>query len=104
MFVKHKLAHKLIKFDFSLIFFASKLIIIKNGVIEMSTAKKIKMMLVEREMTMGRLATLLNITPPTLSIKIKRDNFSESDLKKIADVLNYEYEAVFTDKTTGKKI
>ena len=40
MFVKHKLAHKLIKFDFSLIFFASKLIIIKNGVIEMSTAKK----------------------------------------------------------------
>ena len=53
----------------------------------MSTAKKIKVMLVEREMTMGRLATLLDIKPPTLSIKIKRDNFSESDLKKIADVL-----------------
>ena len=55
-------------------------------------------------MTMGRLATLLDIKPPTLSIKIKRDNFSESDLKKIADVLGYEYEAVFTDKNTGKKI
>ena len=70
----------------------------------MSTAKKIKVMLVEREMTMGRLATLLDIKPPTLSIKIKRDNFSESDLKKIADVLGYEYEAVFTDKNTGKKL
>ena len=70
----------------------------------MSTAKKIKVMLVEREMTMGRLATLLDIKPPTLNIKIKRDNFSESDLKKIADVLGYEYEAVFTDKNTGKKI
>ena len=70
----------------------------------MSAAKKIKMMLVERDMTMGNLATLLNIKPPTLSIKIKRNNFCENDLKKIADVLGYEYEAVFTDKNTGKKI
>ena len=70
----------------------------------MSTAKKIKMMLVERDMTMAKLAGLLDIKPPTLSYKIKCDNFSESDLKKIADVLGYEYEAVFTDKNTGKKI
>ena len=76
--------YRLILFEFSLIFFVFRLIIVKNGVIT--------------------LATLLDIKPPTLSIKIKRDNFSESDLKKIADVLGYEYEAVFTDKNTGKKI
>lgn len=33
-----------------------------------------------------------------------RENFSEKDLKQIADILNYEYEAVFTDKETGKQI
>lgn len=33
-----------------------------------------------------------------------RDNFTERDLKEIADVLNYDYEAVFTDRETGKRI
>lgn len=33
-----------------------------------------------------------------------RDNFSEKDLKQIADLLNYDYEAVFPDRETGKQI
>ncbi len=70
----------------------------------MSAAKKIKMMLVERDMTMVALSKILNVTPSTISGKMKRNNFCENDLKKIADVLGYEYEAVFTDKNTGKKI
>ncbi len=39
----------------------------------MSAAKKIKMMLVQREMTLTDLAGALNITLSTLSIKMKRD-------------------------------
>lgn len=35
---------------------------------------------------------------------MSRDNFCESDLKQIAEILNYDYEAVFTDKETGKTI
>lgn len=70
----------------------------------MSAAKKIKMMLVQREMTLTDLAKALNITLSTLSIKMKRDNFCEKDLKKISDILNFDYEPVFTDRETGKKI
>ena len=39
-----------------------------------------------------------------MSDKMRRDNFSEKDLKQIADILNYEYNIVFTDRTTGKQI
>ena len=50
----------------------------------MGAAKKIRIMLVEREMTLKEL--------------------SENDLKQIADILDFDYEAVFTDRQTGKKI
>lgn len=39
-----------------------------------------------------------------MSVKMKRDNFTEQDLREIADSLNYDYEAVFTDRETGKSI
>ena len=61
-------------------------------------------MLIQRNMTMTALAKKLDIALPTLSIKMKRDNFAEKDLKKIADILNFDYEAVFTDRETGKQI
>lgn len=71
---------------------------------ELTAAKKIKFMLIQRNMTMTALAKKLDIALPTLSIKMKRDNFAEKDLKKIADILNFDYEAVFTDRETGKQI
>ena len=70
----------------------------------MSAAKKIKILLIERDMTLTELSKRLNKTVATMSDKLKRDNFSEKDLKQIADILNYDYEAIFTDRETGKKI
>lgn len=70
----------------------------------MSAAKKIKMLLVEREMTLTDLSKLLNRSLSTMSGKMARDNFSEKDLKQIADALHYDYEAVFTDRESGKQI
>ena len=70
----------------------------------MAAAKKIKMLLVEREMTLTDLSKLLNKSLSTMSCKMARDNFSEKDLKQIADLLKYDYEAVFTDRETGKQI
>ena len=70
----------------------------------MSAAKKIKILLVERDMTLTDLSKRLNKHPSTMSGKMKRDNFAEKDLKQIADILNYDYEAVFTDKETGKRL
>lgn len=62
------------------------------------------MLLVEREMTLTDLSKRLNKSLSTMSGKMARDNFSEKDLKQIADILNYDYEAVFTDKETGKRL
>ena len=70
----------------------------------MSAAKKIKILLIERDMTLTELSKRINKTVAPLREKLKRDNFSEKDLKQIADILNYDYEAIFTDRETGKKI
>ena len=70
----------------------------------MSAAKKIKILLVERDMTLTDLSKKLGKSLSTMSGKMNRDNFTEKDLMKIAEVLNYNYEAIFTDKDTGKQI
>lgn len=70
----------------------------------MTAAKKIKMMLITRDMTAAQLAAALHIAPSTLSGKFSRDNFAEKDLKEIADILDFDYDIVFTDKRTCKKI
>ena len=70
----------------------------------MSAAKKIKILLVERDMTLTDLSKKLGKSLSTMSGKKNRDNFTEKDLMKIAEVLNYNYEAIFTDKDTGKQI
>lgn len=70
----------------------------------MGAAKKIRIMLIERGLTFKDLSERLNKHPSTLSGKMTRDNFSENDLKQIADILDFDYEAVFTDRQTGKKI
>lgn len=70
----------------------------------MSMTKKIKHLLVEREMTQAKLAEKLNITGATLSDKMKRDNFTENDLIEIADILNCDFKACFIMRDTGKEI
>lgn len=55
-------------------------------------------------MTLTELSKRLGKSLPAISKKMRRDNFCEKDLKEIAEALNYDYEAVFTDKETGKTI
>lgn len=70
----------------------------------MSASKKIKIMLVEQDMKMTDLANLMGKSLSTICDKMRRDNFSEKDLDKIAELLGYEYEPVFTNKKTGRKV
>ncbi len=70
----------------------------------MTAAMKIKIMLITRKMTAAQLAAALHIAPSTLSGKLSRDNFSEKDLKEISDILDFDYDIVFTDRRTGNKI
>ena len=47
----------------------------------------IKHTLVDRNLTISDLARMVGTSRENLSAKIKRDNFCENDMRKIADVL-----------------
>ena len=61
----------------------------------MSMTKKIKKLLVEKDMTLSELAEKIGTTQPNLSNKLKRDNFSEKEIGEIAAALNCGYEINF---------
>ncbi|WP_244950991.1 helix-turn-helix domain-containing protein [Rummeliibacillus suwonensis] len=66
-------------------------------------AKKIKMLLIEKEMNISDLADKIGTSQPNLSNKLKRDNFNEKELIDIANALDVVYEANFILKD-GRKI
>ncbi len=61
----------------------------------MSMTKKIKIMMVEADLTQKQLADRLNTSQPNLAKKFKMDNWREDDLKKIAEACGYTYEGYF---------
>lgn len=66
--------------------------------------EKIKIVLVKRGMTTVELAKKLGCSPSNLYDKYKRDNFSERELKEIAQVLDCKFEGTFTLNDTGEKV
>lgn len=63
----------------------------------------IKMILAYKSLNVSDLALKLNTSRPNMSQKLKRDNFSEKELKEIAEALNCELKISFVDKETGKE-
>ena len=61
----------------------------------MSMSKMIKQLLIEKDISITKLAELLGTKPQNLTNKLSRDNFTEKDLQKIAEVLNCKYDAKF---------
>lgn len=61
----------------------------------MAMAEKIKVLLARKQMTAVQLAKKLGTSPSNLYNKFKRDNFSEKELKEIAEVLDCTYEGFF---------
>ena len=71
----------------------------------MAMAEKIRILLIKRgNLSEAELARRLEISPQNLNAKMKRDNFTEADLKKIADVLDCSFEALFRLNDTGESI
>lgn len=68
----------------------------------MSMAKKIRIILIERNMTIKQLSDKMGYKGANLYSKLERDNFSEKELLKIADALDCDYDATFTMRDTGK--
>ena len=67
-------------------------------------AKKIKAILLEREMTIKELSDKLGYEGSYLYNKLSRDKLTEDELKIIANALNCDYDGIFTFRDTGKQI
>ena len=70
----------------------------------LTAGEKIKIVMKRRGMTLGDLADKTNQSRQNLSNKMTRDNFSEKEIKEIAEVLGCEYEASFVMRDTGEKL
>lgn len=71
----------------------------------MAMSNRIRILLIKRgNISEAELARRLGISPQNLNNKMKRDNFTEQDLIKIAEVLNCEFNASFTIPETGENV
>lgn len=69
----------------------------------LSMGEKIRIILKRKKMTISKLAIAIGTSNQNLSNKLSRDNFSEQELHKIAEVFHCHYEGflIFDD---GEKI
>lgn len=66
--------------------------------------EEIKIALIKRNMKVTDLARLLNCSPANLYNKMKRDNFSEKELREIGEALNCDLIVKFRMRDTGEEI
>ncbi len=70
----------------------------------MGMALKIRTILLERNMSIKELSDKLGYKGTNLYNKLKRDNLTEKELNEIADILNCDYDGIFTFRDTGKQV
>jgi len=70
----------------------------------MGMVKQIRILLVKKgNITEAELARKLGTSPTNFYQKMKRDNFSEKELREIGDVLGCDVKTVFVDRQTGEE-
>jgi len=71
----------------------------------MAMTEKIRIMLVKSgNISESELARRMGTSPQNLHNKLKRDNFTESDLAEIAEALNCKLKIQFISKETGEEL
>lgn len=65
--------------------------------------EKIELVLVKRKLTKAQLAEKIHISPQNMYNKMKRDNFTEADMQKIAKALDCKLNITMTLNDTGDK-
>ena len=70
----------------------------------MAMTEKIKIMLIKRKMTVADLAKILNCTPTNMYHKLKRDNFTEREIIKIANILDCSFKGSFILNDTQEAV
>lgn len=61
----------------------------------MTSSEQIKVLCVRSGISLAELARRLNISPQSLSGKIKRDSFTVNNLENIADAVGVKFECNF---------
>ena len=70
----------------------------------MSMAQKIRILLVKKDnIPEAELARRLHTTPANFNQKMKKDNFGEKELRKIAEVMGCDLKIGFVDRQTGEE-
>ena len=71
----------------------------------MSMVEKIRVLMVKRgNISEAELARQLGDSPQNFNAKMKRDNFTEKDLQRIAKVLDCTFKTSFVLNDTGEEI
>ena len=71
----------------------------------MGMAEKIRILLVKRgNISEAELARRLGMSTTNLYNRLKRDNFTDKDLQRVAEVLNCTFKAGFVLNDTGEEI
>ena len=76
----------------------------EDMVMPITMGEKIKIMLGRRNMTLAQLAEKTGQSRQNISNKMSRDNFTEKELRTIAEALNYTYNAHFVTNDTNETI
>ena len=67
----------------------------------MGSSKKLKQVMIEKNIKVGELAERIGMKPQPLSNKLFRDTMSYTDVEKMADALGCDVKIV--DRETGKE-
>ncbi|MCI9274333.1 MAG: helix-turn-helix transcriptional regulator [Clostridiales bacterium] len=70
----------------------------------MSMSNKIRTILTQRNMTIKDLSDSLGYKGSNLYNKLKKDDFTESECRKIAEVLNCDYDGIFIMRDSKTQI
>lgn len=70
----------------------------------LTMGEKVKIILNRRNMTLTQLAEILGQSRQNMSNKLSRDNFTEKELKAIAEALDCTFNATFTMNDTGEEV
>ena len=70
----------------------------------MGMSLKIRKILLEKNMTIKELSDKLGYKGANFYTKLRKDNLTEKELHKIAEVLDSDYDGIYTFRDTGKRI
>ena len=70
----------------------------------LSVGEKIRVILNRRGMSQAALAERVGMTRQNLSNKLARNNFSEKEIREIAEALDCAYETKLTMRDTGEEV